>query len=98
MTKHSSRVCVLLTDSPAASSQDNCVLAQVDIRNAEKKDFQTAFINIYQTLQLNLGAILLTFQLNNAFAIETSDAVILWICLFDSFICFRVEEILSQIG
>ena len=44
---------------PFAFSQENkCVLAQTGIRNAEKKNFHTAFINIYQNLQLNLGAIL----------------------------------------
>ena len=34
------------------------VLAQAGIRNAEKKNFQTAINIIYQNLQLNLGAIL----------------------------------------
>ena len=34
---------------PVGFSQDNnCVLAEAGIRNAEKKNFQTAFINIYQ--------------------------------------------------
>ena len=50
---------MLLTGLPVAFSQDNnCVLAQTGIRIAEKKNFLTAIINIYQNLQLNLGAIL----------------------------------------
>ena len=50
---------MLLTGLPVAFSQDNnCVLAQAGIRNAEKNNFQTAIINIYQNLQLNLGAVL----------------------------------------
>ena len=41
---------MLLTDLPVAFSQDNnCVLALAGIRNAEKKNFQTAIINIDQT-------------------------------------------------
>ena len=50
---------MLLTGMPVAFSQDNnCVLAQAGIRNAEKNNFQTAIINIYKNLQLNLGAVL----------------------------------------
>ena len=77
------RVCVLLTGLPVAFSQDkNCMLAQAGIRNAEKKNFQTSFINIYQNLPLNfLGIILTTFQFNNAFLIEISDAVSVCACL-----------------
>ena len=37
---------------------------------------------MYQNLHLNLGAILYTFQLNSAFAIEISDTIILCVCLF----------------
>ena len=49
---------MLLTGLPVAFSQENnYVLAQIGIRNAEKKIFQTAFINIDQNWQLNLGAI-----------------------------------------
>ena len=48
---------MLLTGLPVAFSQDNnCVLAQAGIINAEKNNFQTAFINICQNLQLNLDA------------------------------------------
>ena len=50
---------MLLTGVPVAFSQDNnWLLAKAGIRNAEKKNFQTAIINIYQNLQLNLGAVL----------------------------------------
>ena len=50
---------MLLTGLPVTFSQDkNYVLTQAGIRNAEKKDFQTAFINIYQILPLNLDTIL----------------------------------------
>ena len=49
---------MLLTPPVAFSQDNNCVLAQTGIRNAEKKTFQTAIINSYQNLQLNLGAIL----------------------------------------
>ena len=50
---------MLLTDlSVALSKNDSCRIAQAGIRNAGKKTFQTEFINIYQTLHLNLGAIL----------------------------------------
>ena len=69
---------MLFPGLPVAFSQDkNCVLAKADIRNAEKKTFQ-----IYQNLPLNLGTILTTFQFNNAFPIEMSDADILCACLF----------------
>ena len=50
---------MLFTGLPVAFSQDNnCVLAQAGIRNAEKKNFQTAIINIKLTNELNLGAVL----------------------------------------
>ena len=74
---------MLLTGLPVAFSQNNnYVFAQTGIRNAEKKNFLTAFINIYQNLQLNLGVILWTFQFNNAFPNKISDAVILCVSLF----------------
>ena len=48
---------MLLTGlSVALSKNDSCKIA--GIRNAGKKTFQTEFINIYQNLHLNLGAIL----------------------------------------
>ena len=54
ITKINNKVCVLLTGLPAAFSQyNNCVLAQADFRNAEKKNFQTAFINIYKKKTYN---------------------------------------------
>ena len=50
---------MLLTGLPVAFSQDNnCVLAQAGIRKAEKTNFQTAIINIYQNLQMNFSAVL----------------------------------------
>ena len=50
---------MLLTGlSVALSKKDSRKVAQAGIRNAGKKTFQTEFINIYQNLQLNLGAIL----------------------------------------
>ena len=50
---------MLLTGLPIAFTQDNnCMSTQAGIRNAEKKNLQAAIINIYQNLQLNLGAVL----------------------------------------
>ena len=39
---------MLLMDLPIAFSQDNNCVAQAGIRNAEKKNFQTAIMNSYQ--------------------------------------------------
>ena len=75
---------MLLSGLPVALSQDNsCMLAQTSIRNAENKNFQTAFITLYQNLPMNLCAILQTFQFNMHFP-KISDAVtrILCACLF----------------
>ena len=50
---------MLLTSlSFASSKNESCKIAQAGIGNAGKKTFQAEFINIYQNLQLNLGAIL----------------------------------------
>ena len=50
---------MLLTGlSVALSNNDSCKIAQAGIGNAGKKTFQTEFINMYQNLHLNLGAIL----------------------------------------
>ena len=49
---------LLMGLSVALSKNDSCKIAQADIRNAGKKTFQTQFINIYQNLHVNLGAIL----------------------------------------
>ena len=50
---------MLLTGlSVALSKNDSCKTAQAGIRNAGEKNFQTEFINIYQNLHLNVGAVL----------------------------------------
>ena len=44
--------------SVALFKNDSCKIAQAGFRNAGEKTFQTEFINLYQNLHLNLGAIL----------------------------------------
>ena len=50
---------MLLTGLSVALFQDNgSMFIQAGIRNADKKDFQTVFVNIYRNLHFDLGAIL----------------------------------------